>query len=254
MQRAVIEIKADLLCNSGLHIGNQEGHYTPRSINAPVLQNPAQQLITPSTRFAPYISGSALKGKLRNIAEILFEKPAELKFVNQPAVPSTNTPERKLRRHECSTWAEAARCEVCFLFGASTSGDYAPATKYKHFNGRLQFRNALQKNTLEKEVKTENALDRLTAAANPRTMERTAPNAVFGFNVVFFSYENESFIEPMRHFLGCLRFLEMSYLGGKGSRGSGSVTFENISIAGHKFAGLKDIDSELAFLSEGGEA
>jgi CRISPR-associated protein Csm3 len=81
------------------------------------------------------------------------------------------------------------------------------------------------------EVKWEAAIDRVTSAATPRQIERVPAGARFdGMELVFSIYEpgdRERFI----HVLEAMQLLQDDYLGGLGSRGSGKVVFENLSIS-----------------------
>ena len=182
-------IKADLVCETGLHIGNKEGGNPPRGLNAPVLQNPTLKF---NNSFAPYISATALKGKLRNIAEILFEKDANRLFKQDE--DDNNVIKRKLWRHECDSSAAAQNCPVCFLFGASSSSGNLQGQDPKSdtFPARLLFRNATLKNSVPSEVKSENTQMRLAREANPRTNERVPNTAIFDFSVVYFVYPSEN--------------------------------------------------------------
>ncbi len=74
------------------------------------------------------------------------------------------------------------------------------------------------------EAKTENAIDRLTSAANPRSMERVPAESVFKAEFIYDLYCPDDRDRLKLLFEG-MRLLEDSYLGGSGTRGSGKVAF-----------------------------
>ncbi len=74
------------------------------------------------------------------------------------------------------------------------------------------------------EVKSENAIDRITSQANPRTLERVPAGARFNVRMVLDVLCPEDAVLPDLLVQG-LRLLEDDTLGGGGSRGSGRVRF-----------------------------
>ncbi len=79
------------------------------------------------------------------------------------------------------------------------------------------------------EVKSENAVDRITSQANPRTLERVPAGARFRFRMVLdvLCEEDKPLLARVAE---ALRLLEDDALGGGGSRGSGRVTFSGLSL------------------------
>ncbi|MCS7308043.1 MAG: type III-A CRISPR-associated RAMP protein Csm3, partial [Aquificaceae bacterium] len=80
------------------------------------------------------------------------------------------------------------------------------------------------------EVKTENQINRITSRANPRKVERVPAGAVFKGRMVFSIYEDSDLNEPLSLVFYGMRLLEDNYLGGYGSRGSGRVKFQNLTV------------------------
>jgi CRISPR-associated protein Csm3 len=77
------------------------------------------------------------------------------------------------------------------------------------------------------EVKSENAIDRITAQANPRTLERVPAGARFKVRIVIdILQDGDQKLVPL--VVQGLRLMEDAALGGGGSRGSGRVEFQNI--------------------------
>src|SRR6202040_3282076 len=79
------------------------------------------------------------------------------------------------------------------------------------------------------EVKSENAIDRITPQANPRTLERVPAGARFQVRMVLDILCEEDKALAARLLEG-LRLLEDDALGGGGSRGSGRVRFANLKL------------------------
>jgi CRISPR-associated protein Csm3 len=80
------------------------------------------------------------------------------------------------------------------------------------------------------EVKWEAAIDRVTAAAKPRQIERVPAGAVFSPMELVFSLYLPEDVTLFDHVLTCLQLVEDDYLGGQGSRGSGKVAFRNLTV------------------------
>lgn len=200
-----------LACRSGLRIGGSDGELAIGGLDATVIRDPLTR--------QPYIPGSSLKGKLRSLLERFSDK----EFNHNGG--TTNNP---IWRHECADPA----CPVCRLFGASSPsrerGDNLPA--------RVLVSDCFLTEESEKELagieggmpytewKTENGLDRITCAANPRQIERVPAGAVFAFSLIYSVDDLAAVNEDLCHLLTLLRLLEDDALGGGGSRGNGRVS------------------------------
>jgi CRISPR-associated protein Csm3 len=79
------------------------------------------------------------------------------------------------------------------------------------------------------EVKSENAIDRITSQANPRTLERVPAGARFHFRVVMDVLCPED-RELLPRLVEGLRLLEDDSLGGGGSRGNGRVALSSLKL------------------------
>jgi CRISPR-associated protein Csm3 len=79
------------------------------------------------------------------------------------------------------------------------------------------------------EVKSENAIDRITSQASPRTLERVPMGARFHTRFVMDVLCDEDAPLFLRVLEG-LRLLEDDALGGGGSRGSGRVSFSSLRL------------------------
>jgi CRISPR-associated protein Csm3 len=72
-------------------------------------------------------------------------------------------------------------------------------------------------------------IDRITSAANPRSIERVPAGAEFDFEMIYNVFTKED-KENLRHVLKAQELLEHDYLGASGSRGYGKIVFEDIKV------------------------
>jgi len=79
------------------------------------------------------------------------------------------------------------------------------------------------------EVKSENAIDRITSQSSPRTLERVPAGAKFGVRMILDILCEEDKALAAKLAEG-LRLLEDDTLGGGGSRGSGRVKLEGLKL------------------------
>ncbi|MHA1293731.1 MAG: type III-A CRISPR-associated RAMP protein Csm3 [Promethearchaeota archaeon] len=203
-------IEGEIECLTGLHIGAGGSSIEIGGIDDPIIRNPLTEL--------PYIPGSSLKGKMRSLLEKNFEEEKKLKF---------NRGHEGIKRHECDDIKQAKDCPVCRLFGSTAAG-----SENNNFPARLIIRDGdlTDKNSLTKdglivtEAKMENTIDRITAAAVPRTIERIPAGIKFNLNLVY--HINEGYQkEDLQNILLCLKLIEKDGLGGNISRGYGQVEF-----------------------------
>ncbi|MGB7439987.1 MAG: type III-A CRISPR-associated RAMP protein Csm3 [Coleofasciculaceae cyanobacterium] len=80
------------------------------------------------------------------------------------------------------------------------------------------------------EWKFENGIDRVTAAANPRQLERVPAGSRFKFEIVYTVENAEQAVEDLQNLAIALAILEDDALGGHGSRGYGKVRFEKFEF------------------------
>ncbi|MFN5925731.1 MAG: type III-A CRISPR-associated RAMP protein Csm3, partial [Pseudanabaena sp.] len=80
------------------------------------------------------------------------------------------------------------------------------------------------------EWKFENGMDRITAAANPRQLERVPAGAIFEFELVYTVENPEQAVKDLQNLAIALAILEDDALGGHGSRGYGKVAFEEFKL------------------------
>lgn len=239
-----IFLTGDIKAVTGLHIGGAPAGLAIGSVDNPVIRDP-------KTR-QPYIPGSSLKGKMRSLAERArgFDISEGSKEV-QKIGPD-------VRIHVCRTEAAYSDCDVCQVFGVPGEIEYATPTRLSVRDVFLDYSSLedAQLDLLSTEIKWEASIDRITSAALPRQVERVPAGAVFkDFELVFSLYDlgngtGDEF-QRLATLIQAMQLLEDDYLGGLGSRGSGKVRFENVSVAVRKDGQLEPFaDVQKVTLSE----
>jgi CRISPR-associated protein Csm3 len=95
------------------------------------------------------------------------------------------------------------------------------------------------------EIKFENTINRLTAVANPRQLERVPAGAEFTFKLVYNVEKPEELEEDIMHLGYGIALLEDDYLGGHGSRGYGRIEISELKVEYVDYAlllGQKPVD------------
>ena len=204
------KIIGKIVVKTGLHIGagNDEVHIG--GVDMPIIRNPINGF--------PYIPGSSIKGKMRSLLEWKFNK----------VLTNNGGP--------CNCGDK--ECKICRVFGTGNS----EKNDSKKGPTRIIVRDAfISKDFAEDyfkeivEVKAENTIDRLTAKATPRFLERVVPGVEFDFEIAYRvidtgdagEKDNEYFKEVV---LEGLKLLQNDYLGGGGSRGNGQIEFKDLKV------------------------
>jgi len=227
-----IVLRGRLVAVTGLHIGSREGSLGIGQAAA-VLRDPLT--------YRPYIPGSSLRGKLRSLAERRhgFNPRDEHDSQNiggsriHACVTCRRGPERC---EECRTAPERYRdCPVCPVFGITSDHEHATPTRLVVRDLHLSNESAKRLEEVRTElryteVKTEVAIDRVTAASNPRDIERVPAGAVFDDLELTFAVYEEQDLERFRVVPQAMALLEEDYLGGHGSRGYGKVRFKELRL------------------------
>lgn len=205
------KLTGKIVVKTGLHIGAGNDKVEIGGMDNPIIRNPLTN--------EPYIPGSSIKGKMRSLMEWKLDK---LKTTGGKV---------------CS--CGKAECEICRVFGSANtkseeSKDRGPT--------RLIVRDAVLSEEWKKkfsegksiiEEKSENSLNRITAEATPRPIERVVPGVEFDFEISYRiidtcdggSLDENCFKEVV---LESLKLLQNDYLGGGGSRGSGQIEFKDL--------------------------
>ena len=220
-------LEGEMHCETGLHIGAGKGSLEIGGADNPVVKDAFGR---------PYVPGSSLRGKLRSMLEQSsgLATPSELVYLSRRKG-------QEVRIHQ----SDRPDDEICLLFGRSPgrmdrvqgeSFETSQATpaRLTVYDAPLdpdsitpQMREQLDDELTE--VKSENAVDRITSQANPRTLERVPAGAKFKVRFLIDVLCDEDRVLPARLLEG-LRLLEDDTLGGGGSRGSGRVHFSNLKM------------------------
>lgn len=209
--KAHVIITGHITCITGLHIGGTEERYEIGGMDNPIIRDKI-------TRY-PYIPGSSIKGKMRSLSEWFHGKVTQQGKVHTCADP---------------------QCKVCRVYG--TSADRKGREEGMVGPTRLIVRDAhlseetrtdpryIQGGIFRTEIKTENRLNRITSAANPRPIERVPKGAKFDLELIYGIYDmgdgGETDIANLDELGLALHMLQASVLGGGGSRGSGHINIE----------------------------
>lgn len=205
------KLTGKIVVKTGLHIGAGNDKVEIGGMDNPIIRNPLTN--------EPYIPGSSIKGKMRSLMEWKLDK---LKTTGGKV---------------CS--CGKAECKICRVFGSANtkseeSKDRGPT--------RLIVRDAVLSEEWKKkfaegksiiEEKSENSLNRITAEATPRPIERVVPGVEFDFEISYRiidtgdggSLDENCFKEVV---LESLKLLQNDYLGGGGSRGNGQIEFKDL--------------------------
>ncbi|MHA1204191.1 MAG: type III-A CRISPR-associated RAMP protein Csm3 [Candidatus Heimdallarchaeaceae archaeon] len=185
---------------TGLHIGGNKDTLQIGGVDAPLIKD--------DRTGKPIIPGSSLKGKMRSSLEYLLG-----------ACDQDEDNSNVLYVHASQKECDKDKCPICVIFGSSKNE--------KTFKTRLIVRDsiALDEESINTEVKTENVLTRSNLKANPRTIERVPAGTIFPLELIYSIYDKNDDRELFPKVFESLTLIEHSYLGGQGSRGYGKVKF-----------------------------
>src|ERR1700689_1961602 len=238
-------LEGEMRCETGLHVGAGKGSLEIGGADNPVVKD---------AHGRPYVPGSPLRGRIRALLEQSTGAavPSELVFISRRKG-------QEVRIHQ----SDRPDDEICILFGRSpgrmekvgggdVDSNHATPARLSVFDAPLvpesitpQMRETLDDELTE--VKSENAIDRITSQANPRTLERVPAGARFRVRMVVDLMCAEDASLPGLVLQG-LRLLKDHGLGGGGSRRSGRVSFKNLKLIwrGRSFYSSGTSEAELA--------
>lgn len=200
---AKIQITGTIEVKTGMHIGGSSAFAAIGAVDSPVMKDARTNM--------PMIPGSSLKGKMRSLLAKAYN--------DEVAAKADDDCERLLR-----------------VFGSAKKGNIK--------RSRIQISDMMMKNVEElrrqgiqsmTEVKFENTINRVTAVANPRQIERVIRGSLFELEMIYEVEKQEEFLEDMEVIAEGFKLLQYDYLGGNGSRGYGKVQFldlEAVNVIG----------------------
>lgn len=196
-----ILIQFDLEVKTGMHIGGSNSFSAIGAVDS--------QVIRDALTGRPIVPGSSLKGKLRTLLARSYAQDIQ----NMPEFKNDDP-------------------VILRMFGSTSS------------RSRLQFADAFVSNADHMkavgltEVKSENVIKRATSEAMPRQIERVNPGTIFAETIVYDAVNEAETLEDLKALAKAMKLLQMDYLGGHGSRGSGRVSLKNFRIS--NFGGSAD--------------
>lgn len=202
-KKIVITGKINLL--TGLHIGGTNTSMDIGGIDSAVVRNPLNN--------QPYIPGSTLKGKMRSLIEV-----------------ADGTIGEKKMGQVYYTVTEDSGAKAAKLFGTAKGDDKQRASKLIVRDANLSDdpANEFESDMPYTEAKTEVTIDRITAKAMPRTLERVPAGARFDLNLVLNVFNEDDEKELVETLFRGMKLLELDYIGGSGSRGYGQIEFDQL--------------------------
>ncbi len=202
-----IVITAELKLLTGMHIGKSNDFAPIGAVDSIVVTDPLTK--------EPIIPGSTLKGKLRTMLAKL---------------------ETDVKRHN------EDNDSIKRLFGA---------TEPEIIEARLQFYDIFLSNAdelknketdlLYTEIKFENTINRTTAVATPRQLERVPAGAKFNFKLVYNCENVDDCKEDFENLAKAIKMIQLDYIGGSGTRGYGKVAFSKFNVEAQRL--IKSSDS-----------
>lgn len=207
-----IEITGVIELVTGMHIGGSSEFAAIGAVDSPIVKDSVTKL--------PMIPGSSIKGKLRTLLA---------KRYNETLAGKPDDDNERITR----------------LFGTAKKGSVKKS--------RVLFSDMIMSNEDEirkkgiqsiTEIKFENSINRLTAVANPRQIERAVRGSAFDFSLIY-EIENdvdiEEIYEDFETIAEGLTLLQYDYIGGSGSRGYGKIKFNNLFVE----TVVGDVDDEI---------
>lgn len=196
---AKIEITGKVEVKTGMHIGGSSAFAAIGAVDSPVIKDVRTGL--------PMLPGSSLKGKMRALLA---------KEYNTDMAKKPDEDIECLRR----------------LFGCAKADQAGKVRRSRVLISDMFLANEkeLREEGLQSmtEIKFENSINRATAVANPRQIERVIRGSLFGMNILYEVEHEEEIMEDIQILAEGLRLLEYDYLGGNGSRGYGKVSFHDV--------------------------
>lgn len=221
--RGRILIKCRLVVCTGLHIGGTDIFSSIGAVDSPVVRNPWTQ--------DPIVPGSSLKGKIRTLL-------VRSRCKDMEHMPPFSQDGEDILRLFGSSGGNANNKK-----GEEKTKESADGGKKKGIRlSRLQFSDCFvtkesKDSMMTKagrliEIKAENYINRNSSIAAPRQIERVNPGVEFDVKIVYnIVNSDEAEIEADLTLLAKgMKLLQLDYLGGHGSRGSGRVSFEDFSL------------------------
>lgn len=205
---------------TGLTIGGSKTSLDIGGMDNPVIKD---------SKGIPYIPGSTIKGKLRSLLE---QSLYPLRYEDNKDGGGYFHKSMVIHKFEDET--SYSKDPITKIFGNPDVNEPGRGIFRDSMLDEVHFhehRSELFKN-LELEFtedKIENSIDRISAKATPRHLERVPNGVLFDFEIILDIFSSDD-KELLKELIKGLKLLEDDYLGGSGTRGSGKVSFRDIKI------------------------
>lgn len=204
-----IQITGTIEVLTGMHIGGSSAFAAIGAVDSPVIKD----VITGY----PMIPGSSLKGKMRTLLA---------KAYNESVADKPDQDSERIKRVFGSAEKENIRRSRIQISDMILSND--KGLRKKGLNSLT-------------EVKFENTINRATAVANPRQIERVVRGSEFDLDILYEVDNMDDLYEDIELIADAFKMLQYDYLGGSGSRGYGKVKFTNL----HAKAAIGQLDKSV---------
>lgn len=213
-----IIIEGKITLKTGMHIGAGNEFASIGSVDSVIVRDAITK--------RPYIPGSSLKGKMRYLLSKVYATDGKMPKIEEESI------------------------EISRLFGQS--GNKIIMSRLQFFD---VFMNEESVKNIEKldtdlyltEVKYENTINRITAVANPRQIERAIAGSVFDFKLCYNIESERDIQEDMKNIGMSISLLEDDYIGGHGTRGYGRIAFSDFKL---NYKGYTKTDKNLLNIAE----
>ncbi|MCF8229527.1 MAG: type III-A CRISPR-associated RAMP protein Csm3 [Bacteroidales bacterium] len=216
-----IFIEGEIKLLTGTHIGGTNSAMGIGGPDSTVVRNPIDN--------KPYIPGSSLKGKMRALIEI-----------SDGTIGSSGMKDIK------NVASDDPDSNSGKLFGTATNDLKQRPSKLIVRDAEIlsDDKDFVNTDLPYTESKTEVVIDRITAKANPRQIERVPAGARFKLNMVLNVFNSDQKEEQLNTLFRGFKLLENDYLGGNGSRGYGQVKFQIDKVTEKEISKLIDKDDQ----------
>ncbi len=201
-----IEITGIITLQTGMHIGGSSTFAAIGAVDSPVIRD----ILSDN----PMIPGSSLKGKMRYLLSRQYgeNKPyVKLEDEDIRIKRLFGYPVAKKKEEEVQRQARASRLQIPDMFLINKDRLSAEGISTT-------------------EIKFENSINRVTAVANPRQIERAVRGSEFLVNWIYNVEEQEEILDDFRTIAEGIRLLKFDYIGGHGSRGYGKINFKDLDL------------------------
>ena len=196
---AKIQITGTIEVKTGMHIGGSSAYAAIGAVDSTVIKDVRTGL--------PMIPGSSLKGKMRTLLARQYNETMAAKPDEDAAC---------LRR----------------LFGCAKADKDGKVKRSRVLFSDMFLANESELRSLGlqtlTEVKFENTINRATAVANPRQIERAIRGSIFGLDLMYEVENEDEILADFKILAEGFRLLQYDYLGGNGSRGYGKILFHDM--------------------------